>query len=60
VTHRIKHTQHINALTFAECRILFIIMLNVILLSVVMLSVVMLSVLAQLSVALFVHLLGLF
>ena len=42
--HKWHHTQHNSVLYYAECRVLFIILLSVIMLSVVMLSVVMLSV----------------
>jgi hypothetical protein len=40
VTYSIKDTEHNNALYYAECRILYYIMLNVVMLNVVMCSVV--------------------
>jgi hypothetical protein len=44
MTLSINDTQHNNALYYAECRILFIVMLIVIMLNFVILSVIMLSV----------------
>ncbi len=44
MTFCINDTQHNNALHYAECRILFAVMLSIIILDVVMLSVVVLDV----------------
>ncbi len=52
MTLNVNDSQHNNALHYAECRVIFIVMLSVIVLNLIMLSVVMLNVVILSVVAL--------